>query len=111
MCLKPHCQGRSQGYTPYTKYRGPRLWGPPGAPKGVFLGPPKREGKEEKKKKKKEEKGEKKTKEKKAVHTLLDESYCDRQVFPGKAFYGKGRNFVSASGTLLFSHLMIFPFF
>ena len=49
-------QGRSQGYTPYTKYRGPRPWG---APKGVFLGPQKRREKGEKAKKKKEKKAEK----------------------------------------------------
>ena len=56
-------QGRSQGYTPYTKYRGPRPWGgAPGASKGVFLGPPKMEGKREKEKKKKEKNGKKEDK-------------------------------------------------
>ena len=91
--------------------------GPPGAPKGSFWGPPKGEGKGEKEKKgerKKGEKGKKRIKEKKnikkekkcstnirhkAVHTqssgstIEDECYCDRQVFLGKASYGKGRNF------------------
>ena len=59
-------QGRSQGYTPYTKYRGPRPWG---APKGIFLGPQKGREKREMEKKKKEKKrgkgGKKRTKEKK----------------------------------------------